>query len=425
MLALHSQAQSIKAYFNHSVDHTVSSITDANFSSHLEDTIVALINSSNNTLEIAVWDNGSSAIVNAINAAHNRGVAVRYITSSNALNSALGSLNSAIPVLERNSGVSSNVMHNKFIIVDQHTILSGSMNFGIGSMVDDYNNIVIIENTNLANNYLIEFNEMWGASTGPANTTLSKFGPDKSDNTTHAFTVGSTPVSLYFSPSDQTTLHIIEAIDAADVTLDVALFTFINNDLGDAVVAAKNRGVAVRAIIENVNYIGSEYNTLVNAGIPTLSHSNVNFDFHHKYALIDAHTASSDPSVVTGSHNWTNSAEDEYDENTLIIHDAVIAGQYAEEFQERINDLTAAGMTENIEGLLQFQVDINKQRIWIASQTADLQTASVYQLPGSLCQQNTLSDAVDYIDISSLQTGAYFLRVVCANGHVETHRFVK
>jgi phosphatidylserine/phosphatidylglycerophosphate/cardiolipin synthase-like enzyme len=121
-LALHTQAQSIKAYFNHPVDHSVSTITDANYSSHLEDTIVELINSSNTTLEMAVWDNGSTAIVNAINAAYTRGVAVRYITSSNALNSALGSLNGAIPVFERNSGISSNVMHNKFIIVDQQTL---------------------------------------------------------------------------------------------------------------------------------------------------------------------------------------------------------------------------------------------------------------------------------------------------------------
>lgn len=424
-LALHTQAQSIKAYFNHPVDHSVSAITDANYSSHLEDTIVELINSSNTTLEMAVWDNGSTAIVNAINAAHTRGVAVRYITSSNALNSALSSLNSAIPVLERNSGISSNVMHNKFIIVDQQTILSGSMNFGTGSMVDDYNNIVIIENANLASNYLIEFNEMWGANSGPANTTLSKFGPDKTDNTTHLFTVGTTPVSLFFSPTDQTTAHIVTAIDAADVTLDVALFTFINNDLGDAVIAAKNRGVAVRAIIENVSYFGSEYNNLVSAGIPALSHANVNFDFHHKYAVIDTHSASSDPTVVTGSHNWTNSAEDEYDENTLIIHDAIIAGQYAEEFQQRVNDLTSSGIVENANDLIQIQVDAVKERIWIASETADLQSARIIQLSGALCMQQAISGNVDFLDLSKLSSGVYLIQVQFENGLVAVQRFVK
>ena len=53
-------AQTIKVYFNQSVDNTVSSIADAQTSTHLDDTICTLINGSNTTLDIAVWDNGST-----------------------------------------------------------------------------------------------------------------------------------------------------------------------------------------------------------------------------------------------------------------------------------------------------------------------------------------------------------------------------
>jgi len=80
-------AQTIKVYFNQSVDNTVSSIADAQTSSHLDDTICALINSSNTTLDIAVWDNGSTKIVTALNNAYLRGVQVRYISSTNSFNS--------------------------------------------------------------------------------------------------------------------------------------------------------------------------------------------------------------------------------------------------------------------------------------------------------------------------------------------------
>lgn len=333
-------AQVIKVYFNQSVDNTISSITDAKTSSHLDDTICALIDESNITLDIAVWDNGSAKIITALNNAYLRGVQVRYISSTNSLNTALSGLNSNIPLLKRNAGLTTNVMHNKFIIVDNTKILSGSMNFGNGSIFDDYNNIVIISNSSLAQAYTTEFNEMWGSSGAQPNTSNSKFGPDKSDNTTHLFTLGTSSVESYFSPTDGTTAKIINAINSADFTLDVALFTFTNNDLGDAVIAAKNRGVAVRCIMENENYIGSEYSKLINAGILVISHAAIANDFHHKYCIIDAKQNSSDPIVVTGSHNWSNSAEDEYDENTLIIHDEIIANQYLEEFSKRFTSLS-------------------------------------------------------------------------------------
>lgn len=328
-------AQPIKVYFNQSVDNTVSSIADAQTSSHLDDTICALINSSNATLDIAVWDNGSVKIVTALNNAYLRGVQVRYISSTNSFNSALSGLNSNIPLLKRTSTLTSNVMHNKFVIADNAKLLIGSMNFGNGSIFDDYNNIVIISNPNLAQNYTTEFNEMWGSTGAQPNLTNSKFGPAKSDNTIHSFNIGGSTVESYFSPTDGTASKIVDAINSANFSLDVAMFTFTDNDLGDAVVAAKNRGVNVRCIIENVSYFGSEYNKLIAAGIPVISHATVTNDFHHKYCIIDAMNSSSDPIVVTGSHNWSNSANDEYDENTLIIHDAVIANQYLEEFSKR------------------------------------------------------------------------------------------
>jgi phosphatidylserine/phosphatidylglycerophosphate/cardiolipin synthase-like enzyme len=334
-------AQTIKVYFNQSVDNTVSSIADAQTSAHLDDTICALINSSNTTLDIAVWDNGSTKIVTALNNAYLRGVQVRYISSTNSFNSALSGLNSNIPLLKRTSTLTSNVMHNKFIIADNAKLLIGSMNFGNGSIFDDFNNIVIISNTSLAQNYTTEFNEMWGSTAAQPNITNSKFGPAKSDNTIHSFNIAGSTVESYFSPTDATATKIVNSINSANFSLDVAMFTFTDNDLGDAVVAAKNRGVNVRCIIENVSYFGSEYNKLINAGIPVISHANITNDFHHKYCIIDAVNTSSDPIVVTGSHNWSNSANDEYDENTLIIHDAIVANQYLEEFSKRYSTLSS------------------------------------------------------------------------------------
>ncbi|MES2591560.1 MAG: phospholipase D-like domain-containing protein [Bacteroidota bacterium] len=401
------QAQNIKVYFNQSVDNSASSITDARTSSHLEDTICSLINSANITVDIAVWDNGSAAIISALNNAYNRGVQVRYISSSNSLNSALSGLNSNISLLERNSTLASNVMHNKFVIVDNALLLTGSMNFGNGSMEDDYNNIVIVSNTALAQNYTAEFNEMWGSTAAAPNLSNSKFGPAKADNTIHSFNIGGIVIQNYFSPTDNTSNQIVNAINSADYSLDIAMFTFTDNDIGDAVVAAKNRGVNVRCIMENSNYFGSEYNSLVSNGIATFSHVNIANDFHHKYCIIDAMHGSSDPIVVTGSHNWSNSAEDEYDENILIINSEIIANQYTEEFLQRFSEFGSVGINETGK--------INCYTIYPNPNSGDFfieSTNKNYSLDiVNLLGEQVLSEKNSTVKRFSLPKGIYFIKI--------------
>lgn len=53
---------------------------------------------------------------------------------------------------------------------------------------------------------------------------------------------------------------------------------------------------------------------------------------HHKYAVIDGQV------VITGSHNWSATANHDNDENTLFIHNARIANQYEQEFQARVGE---------------------------------------------------------------------------------------
>jgi len=65
--------------------------------------------------------------------------------------------------------------------------------------------------------------------------------------------------------------------------------------------------------------------------------------------FVDQSNTSSDPLVFTGSHNWSNSADGENDENTLIIHDATIANVYYQEFVERFSlGVLIDGILENI-----------------------------------------------------------------------------
>ncbi|MFP4665084.1 MAG: phospholipase D-like domain-containing protein [Bacteroidales bacterium] len=334
----------IRVYFNQWVDNDASDLADAVHAPAFEDSIIAWIDAAEDKLDVCMYNTGSLPIVSAVNAAESRGVTVRYIAADNTgtNNSELSSLDPDIPMLQRPSD--GGVMHNKFIIIDADTeasatVVTGSANHTDNSLHADYNNIVFIRDHALAQAYQLEFEEMWGNSGDNPDPVNALFGEDKTDNTPHVFNIGGTEVELYFSPSDNTTARIEQAILSAGTDLQFAVLTFINNTLGDAVISAHDSGVDVKGIIENIYYLGSEYYGLQNAGIDVHSHFDEPHFLHHKYGVVDAGNPQSDPVVVTGSHNWTNSAEEEYDENTLLIHDAEIAGMYYEEFMARYAEL--------------------------------------------------------------------------------------
>ena len=101
--------------------------------------------------------------------------------------------------------------------------------------------------------------------------------------------------------------------------------------------------------MDNNTDTGNEFSTLQNAGVDVLlknlSPSPSSALLHHKYAVIDADKSSPNNVVLTGSHNWSSSAETQNDENTLIIHSQHIANLYLQEFKQRYVD---AGGSDDI-----------------------------------------------------------------------------
>ena len=75
-------------------------------------------------------------------------------------------------------------------------------------------------------------------------------------------------------------------------------------------------------------------------------HHDISPDLHHKYAIVDHASPANDPVVITGSHNWSSSAENVNDENTVIVHDARVANLYHQEFR---GILIALGVIPSVE----------------------------------------------------------------------------
>ena len=397
----------IRPYFNHSVDVSFSTGVDAqNITTAFNDTIKAYMDLAQNTLDICVYNASDATIGAAINDAYDRGVAVRYIADDDVTNIMLGSLNPNIPIVYRDPAPAG-IMHNKFIIVDVNStnnswVMGGSTNWtNPSNLFNDYNNLIFIQDKAIAKVYTLEFEEMWGGV----------FGHNKLDNTPHNFKVNGKDVEVYFSPSDQTTSHILEFINEVDYNLEFGLLSFTRDDLGLAVIAKDGEfGVNVRGIVEQENVTGSEFSNLIAAGVNVKSHQGVTHSFHHKYALADANSIASDPTILTGSHNWSSNAENNSDENTLVIHDATIANIYLQEFEKRWGELSGANA---IYELIDIEVSIfPNPSAGIINIISDLKInqINVYAVDGkhlSTTERKTIDIPIK---------GIYFLKIITDKG---------
>ncbi len=337
----------INTYFNH---QRIEIPIKNGFTNSIVDTIINYIEKAQISLDITIYDLTNHALqsdssnyrlIQAVNKAYGQGVNIRFITDDSPANYALDSLNPSIPLLKGNIN---GIMHNKFLIIDAENVgnswvITGSTNWTYNNLFMDFNNVVCIQDQSLAKAYQIEFNEMWGSNGMTPDIDNSKFGNEKTDNTPHLFNINNVAVELYFSPSDKTTSKIANAIDSAKNSIDFAMMVFTENKLGNALVSAKNRGVNTFGFIDYVEYSGSEYNYLLESGVIVYDFLNRDGSvwpdgktLHHKFCVIDNN--GDNPLTITGTHNWTASAESKNDENTLFIYDKSVCDIFVDELMQ-------------------------------------------------------------------------------------------
>ncbi|HHW13516.1 MAG TPA: phospholipase D family protein, partial [Firmicutes bacterium] len=115
--------------------------------------------------------------------------------------------------------------------------------------------------------------------------------------------VASASLSVHFSPGVRQ--HILPLIDQAVRSIDVAMYSFTDSDLAWALIRAHERGVRVRIYLDAEQAAGkySKSRFFEGRGLPVKLYRGEGI-MHHKFAVIDGKT------VVTGSYNWTASAEE-------------------------------------------------------------------------------------------------------------------
>jgi phosphatidylserine/phosphatidylglycerophosphate/cardiolipin synthase-like enzyme len=119
----------------------------------------------------------------------------------------------------------------------------------------------------------------------------------------------------------------VSVIDGATNTIDAAFYEIRYQPIVDALIRAKNRGVAIR-IMTDTDYINNSFTQqLIAAGI-NVKGDNRSAIMHNKYAIIDGQK------VWMGSANVTDTDNANNYNNTILWESSSLANIYKTDFEE-------------------------------------------------------------------------------------------
>lgn len=286
-----------------------------------DSTLAEAIDAATVSVEVAAYELDLWSIRDALLDAYRRGLPVRLVVESERNSRELDELEQAgIPIVGDGQ---EGLMHNKFVIIDRSEVWTGSVNYTVSDMYRNNNNLLRIQSSDVAALYLAEFDEMFDKEAFGQNSPTNATGQDT--------TVGGILVEVYFSPDDGAAAAVEEVIRSAQESIVFLAFSFTNDDLAEAIVDRLEVGVEVRGVLDEGQIetnTGGDFDLFREAGVEVLPDGSPD-RMHHKVIIVDGKT------VITGSYNFSISAETRNDENLLVIHDPDIARSYLDEFERR------------------------------------------------------------------------------------------
>ncbi len=178
----------------------------------IEEKLIGFINNAQTSIHIASFEFNLTPVAEALIAAKNRGVDVKWITDDkNGLDYDIQPGRGQFSLLQV-AGIEvkddnrTALMHNKFWIFDQQITWTGSTNVTVNGIFKQNNNVLVIRSPEIALIFEREFQEMWSGQFGPrAPSTL---------NNQWAILDG-TPIQVIFSAEDNAVSNLIALVNDA------------------------------------------------------------------------------------------------------------------------------------------------------------------------------------------------------------------
>ncbi|WP_448724435.1 phospholipase D-like domain-containing protein [Pseudomonas farris] len=298
-------------------------------------------------LDIAIYEYQLKVIVDAVNAAFERGVKVRVLyhaqpdEDTTALNEA--SLEK-IPTANKRGRVTHNIFHNKFMVLSrldaagQHqpeAVLCGSTNFTANGVYRQANVVHVLDDARIGASYLQTFEQVWAtpADVGATREWLTENNPMQPDQSLFAG----------FSPrSGQGDLcEFVEIIESAKKDLLFVTAFALPDEVLNALLGQPHDDILRYGLQNTVSRITGFHadrtaqfaaTALLNTGLEGWLKENMkgqrgNLLVHTKAIVVDFTTDT--PTIISGSHNLSAAASNGNDENYLIIRgDTDLADRY-------------------------------------------------------------------------------------------------
>lgn len=300
--------------------------------------LVEKINSAQKSIDFAFYGlSKQDDILNALIQAKNRGVEIRGIVDKNIENKndysgteyAIQNLGENIVKTDykaeidklnkiKNKEIEFNydffkghIMHNKFCIIDDEIIWTGTVNISsTGTGGFNENNACLISSKEVAKIFKREFEQMY---------VKELFHENKNPVYSRRWiAVDNKNIQIYFSPNKYIiNTVILPEIKKAKKYIYLSMFLITNNQIVNNLIEAKNRGVEIKLIVDAHHALQSysKHEKLRQAGIK-VKVENWPGKMHAKTVIID------DKTIITGSANWTHSAFGYNDENLIVITNA-------------------------------------------------------------------------------------------------------
>lgn len=135
-------------------------------------------------------------------------------------------------------------------------------------------------------------------------------------------------IKLFFSPKGKCAQHIINTINQAEREIYIAIFVFTHKGIADALVSAKARGVKIHILANGLN-ANDRYSKLAD-----LNQHNIDIYIdkregvlHHKWLAVDKKT------IITGSYNYSTSAEEKNNEIIGHVESRAVVEKYYQDWQ--------------------------------------------------------------------------------------------
>jgi phosphatidylserine/phosphatidylglycerophosphate/cardiolipin synthase-like enzyme len=301
-----------------------------NVGNGIDQGVVADVNNAKSSIDITSFDLNLPSFVNALVADSQRGVKVQVVVDgvngTQTLSAKLAGTSkdfdatqtltdAGIPVV--NGGRSSGLMHDKIVIIDGKILYMGSWNMSYNDTFRNNNNLLRITNTTLIANYQAKFDELFVEKRFGTHAQLGSQTPQ--------LTINGVQVENYFSPVDKVMDKLVSYVQGAQKSIRFMIFTYTDTNLANAMIARNQAGVDTEGVIEDRGASEGAMVPLFCAKVPVKVDGN-KYTMHHKIIVIDEST------VITGSFNFTKSADQENDDNVLVIHNSDLARLYLQEF---------------------------------------------------------------------------------------------